>query len=112
MYYGFNIKNGYFDFTPKKIKDWNEYSFKYKYGSSIYNVLYKFDENKESLKSKYLDDFNNIMRNNNNLNNNLNIVDFDEYFKSNPIVIINDNIVLDKIKLNSNGGIFNITIYN
>ncbi len=38
---GLNIENGYIDFSPSISSEWKEYSIRYKYGESIYNIKVK-----------------------------------------------------------------------
>ena len=38
---GLNIENGYMSFKPNVTSDWKEYSIKYRYGKSIYNITIK-----------------------------------------------------------------------
>lgn len=35
---GLNIENGYISFNPSISSEWKEYSIKYKFGESIYNI--------------------------------------------------------------------------
>lgn len=38
---GLNIENGWLTIKPNIPKDWNEYSIRYKYGNSVYNIKVK-----------------------------------------------------------------------
>ena len=41
---GLNIENGYMYFKPVVSDEWKEYSIKYKYGKSVYNIRFKVTE--------------------------------------------------------------------
>lgn len=45
---GLNIKNGILTLTPCISKDWKEYSIRYKFGKSIYNIKVKNSEGKNT----------------------------------------------------------------
>lgn len=56
---GLNIENGYMFFKPAISSEWKEYSIKYKYGKSVYNIRFKVtrtEKMKVILEGKVIDD--------------------------------------------------------
>lgn len=48
---GLNIENGYMSFNPAISSEWKEYSIKYKFGESIYNIkVYNSNQNTTGVK--------------------------------------------------------------
>ena len=75
---GLNIENEYLTINPVIASDWKEYSIKYKYGMSVYNIKV--------------------------LNPNKKCTGISQ-------MLLNDKTIGDKkIKLNSNGGVYNIEV--
>ena len=75
---GLNIEYGYLSFKPCIPNNWKEFSIRYKYRSSVYNIKFKNPNGKVNEVSK---------------------------------VIVNGAEILDgKIKLEDNGGIFNVDV--
>jgi len=75
---GLNIEFGYLSFKPCIPNNWKEFSIRYKYKSSIYNIMFK---------------------------------NFNEKVNEISKVIVNNAEILDgKIKLEDNGGIFNVDV--
>jgi len=50
---GLNIKKGMLKIEPCIPKDWKEYSIKYRYGSSIYNIKVKNENGKNTGVEKF-----------------------------------------------------------
>lgn len=118
---GFKIEKGYLIITPKNIKDWKSYSFRYRYENTVYNIEIKFGEKDELLSKKYKEEIitklkeKNLINMKNEVNSNNNDSNIEktylEYFKQNNIVIVNEVFTIDNIKLVPNSGIINIVIY-